>query len=184
MEKLFEVIAIFVEKLKIKEIVIALLLAALVILFSPEKVLSILGLLAWREKYRGIIGAILLICTILGLVWLISMILDGIKGTRSTNGYLKRYIKKFISYEEKEFLIKNFYNYELEEFNVSSKVSMISGCVSALVNAKIIYQATSMAHDVNRWPYNLYPYVRIYLNKALKKKRIIVKDENHWEWKI
>ena len=184
MEKMYEVMAIFIEKLKIKELVIALAFAAIIILFLSEDMLNILGLFEWREKYRGGIGATLLICTILCFIWSISMLLDIARGTRHTNGYIKKYLKKMISNEEKEFLIKNYYNYELKEFNVTSMVNIINGCVSALVNAQLIYRATNMGYDVSCWPYNLYPYVRIYLNRALKKRKLIIKDEDHWEWKI
>ena len=39
----------------------------------------------------------------------------------------RTYLKKLISTDEKDFLIENFYNVEIKEFNSSGKVDLASG---------------------------------------------------------
>lgn len=184
MEKTFEVISKLIEKLKIKEIIIALLIASVIILFAPDQLLGTLGLLAWRDNYRSFVGATLLICIILCLIWIVSGIIEVIKGTGATKRGIKKYLKKLISNDERQFLIDHFYDFESGEFKASGTVSMASGYASSLSSAMIIYRATNVGHNVSYWPYNLYPYVRIYLNNAIKKNKIIIDVNGKFVWKL
>ena len=48
----------------------------------------------------------------------------------------------------------------------------------------IIYQATRVGHGVNHWAFNLHPDVRIYLNKAVKRGKIVVSRNGDYKWNL
>lgn len=68
MDKALDIIATLVDKLKVKEVITAILIACMVILFVPDKFLEILGLVDWRNIHRTEIGGTLLVCGILCLI--------------------------------------------------------------------------------------------------------------------
>lgn len=185
MDRALEIWANIVDKLKIKEIISALLIVCVIILFVPENFISTLGLVEWRDIHRTEIGGTLLFCGVLCLIWLIMWIANKVN---SGNGAAKRvsraYLKKLISTDEKGFLINHFFNRETNEFDSCGYVDMTSGYVTPLTNAMIIYQATRVGHGVKRWAFNLQPDVRIYLNKAVKKGKIVVFNDGQYIWKL
>ena len=99
MDKALEILANIIDKLKVKEVVTALLIACLVILFVSDKILGTLGLVDWRNKHRTEIGGALLLCGILCLIWIVTWIFNRV---RSGNGAAKRvsraYLKKINIY--------------------------------------------------------------------------------------
>lgn len=102
MDKALEILANIIDKLKVKEVITALLIACIVILFVPDRFLGMLGLVDWRNKHRTEIGGVLLFCGILCLIWIVTWIFNRV---RSGNGAAKRvsraYLKKLISTDEK-----------------------------------------------------------------------------------
>jgi hypothetical protein len=185
MDKALEILANIINKLKVKEIITALLIACIIILFVSDKFLGMLGLVDWRNEHRTEIGGTLLICSILCLIWIVTWIFNKI---RSGNGAAKRvsrtYLKKLISTDEKDFLIEYFFNSDTNEFDSCGYVDMTSGYLMPLVNAMIIYQATKVGYGMGNWAFNLQPNVRIYLNKAVKKGKIAVSEDGQYKWNL
>ena len=50
-ESALNVIGKLVDKLKIKEVIVSLLIAGIFILFAPDRFINTLGLEVWRETY-------------------------------------------------------------------------------------------------------------------------------------
>lgn len=172
------------DKLRIKEFVIALLIAGCFILFAPDKFLDTLGLRGLRNTYKGYIGAGVLICAIFCIIWALGwikkkIVFSSLNYMRVSRGYLK----KIISTEEKEFLIRHFYNSDTNEFNSTAKLDITSGNILLLSNANIITQASKAANSPSHWAFCLQPNVRIYLNKAIKKGKIVV-NRNGYKWNL
>lgn len=175
MEAFLNLFAKFIDKLKIKEVILAILIVGIVILFVPVDIISILGLNEWRDKYRSIIGLIILFCAVCCLIWLFTFSKNRIFPVeRKTAKFAEKYLKKLISSQEKEFLIENFYDYDKSEFVVTACVDMMDGCVASLTNAFVIYRASNIGYGPNNWSYNLQPVAQRYLNKAIRKKEIII----------
>lgn len=185
MDRVLEVWTNIVDKLKIKEIITALLIVCIIILFVPEKFISILGLVEWRDTHRTEIGGTLLFCGVLCLIWIIMWIANKVNnGDGAAKRVSRAYLKKLISTDEKVFLINHFFNRNTNEFDSCGYVDMTSGYLAPLTNAMIIYQATKVGHGVKRWAYNLQPDVRIYLNRAVKKGKITVFEDGRYIWKL
>lgn len=183
-ETAFNVIGKLIDRLKIKELITVLLIVGLLILFLPDKFLNILGLQVWRDNYRSHIGGCVLICAIFCLIWIIIWIKN--KLFFSTFAYMRvsrKYLKKIISKEEKEFLIRNFFNFDRMEFDSSAQLDITSGNVYLLQNAYIIAPSAKASKCADRWAYSIQPNVRIYLNKAIQKKKIII-TPNGYTWKL
>lgn len=186
MDKTLNAVAVLIDKLKIKEIIVTLMVTCIVILFSPDKFIGTLGLVEWRNEYRTEIGGVFLSCAVLCLSWLITWIFNKIcRGDGAAKRVSRAYLKKLISTDEKEFLIKHYFNIDTKEFNSCGKIDMTSGYWAPLQNAMIVYPATKVGHGVNRWAFNLQPDVRIFLNKAVKKGKITVSsDGKHYKWSL
>lgn len=100
MEKAIELAGNIIDKLKVKEIIVALLIAGTFILYASDNILSTLGLEIWRDKYRSHIGAAVLLSFVLCLIWIVIFI----KGTilKSTLPFViktRKYLKK--SFQQK-----------------------------------------------------------------------------------
>lgn len=183
-EAVFKFIGTIVEKLKIKEVIVGLLVAGIVILFAPDSFIGILGLQIWRDTYRSYIGAAVLIFAVLCLIWVIIWIKNKIFSTTFAYRRVSReYLKKIISDEEKEFLITNFYNSNRGEFDSTSKLDITSGNVYLLQNACIIAPSAKASTRADRWAYCLQPNVRLYLNKAIRKKNIVITSSGY-RWRL
>lgn len=183
-ESILALVGKVVDKLKIKELITVLLIVGVLILFSPDKFLNIFGLLVWRNTYRSCIGGVVLVCTVLCFVWIIIWVRNKI--FFSEFAYLRtsrNYLKKIISNEEKEFLIKNFYNFDHGEFASTAKLDITSGNVLLLQNAYIIAPAAKVRNSPTYSAYCIQPNVRLYLNKAIKKNKIIVTAKGY-TWKL
>lgn len=180
MEAFLNLIAKFIERLKIKEVILASLIVGIVVLFVPVDFIAIFGLNDWRDKYRSIIGVIILFCAVCCLIWFFTFLKDKIYPIeKRTANFAKKYLKTLISKQEKAFLINNFYNFEAGEFAVTAYVDIMDGCVASLTNAFIIYRASNIGYGPSNWSYNLQPVAQRYLNKAIYKKKIIITDEGY-----
>lgn len=183
-ESALNVIGKLVDKLKIKEIIVSLLIAGIFILFAPDRFINTLGLEIWRETYRSHIGAVVLVCGIFCLIWIIVWLKNKIFNSYFAYMRVSRgYLKKIISNEEKEFLIRNFYNFDHGEFNSTAKLDITSGNVYLLQNAYIIAPSAKASASPSHWAYCLQPNVRMYLNKAVKKKKVVITGSGY-TWKL
>lgn len=161
-----------------------MLVAGCCILFATDKFLNTLGLQEWRDTYKGYIGAGVLICAIFCIIWALGW--SRHKIVFSNFNYMRisrNYLKKIISTEEKEFLIRHFYNFDTNEFNSTAKLNITSGNILLLSNAYIIAKASNAANSPSYWAYCLQPNVRIYLNKAVKKDKLVI-NRNGYKWKL
>ncbi|MBD5499428.1 MAG: hypothetical protein HDR11_17055 [Lachnospiraceae bacterium] len=185
MDKALGLLANIIDKLKVKEVVTALLITCIVILFVPDKFLETLGIVDWRNGHRTEIGGTLLICSILCLIWIVTWIFNEVRnGDWAAKRVSRAYLKRLISTDEKEFLIKHYFNFDTNEFDSCGKVDMTSGYLAPLTQAMIIYQATRVGHGVNHWAFNLQPDVRLYLNKAVRRGKIVVYRDGQYKWNL
>lgn len=183
-ENTLDLLGKVVDKLKIKELITVLLIVGTLILFAPDKFVDIFGLLTWRNAYRSYIGGVVLVCTVFCLVWVAIWVRNKI--FFSELAYLRvsrNYLKKIISNDEKEFLIKNFYDYNQKEFTSTAKLDITSGKVLLLQNAYIIAPAAQAMDSPKYRAYCIQPNVRLYLNKAIRKNKIVVTAKGY-TWKI
>ena len=183
-ENTLDLLGKVVDKLKIKELITVLLIVGTLILFAPDKFVDIFGLLIWRNAYRSYIGGVVLVCTVFCLVWVVIWARNKI--FFSEMAYLRvsrNYLKKIISNAEKEFLIKNFYDFDRGEFTSTAKLDISSGNVLLLQNAHIIAPAAAIRTSPIYSAYCIEPNVRIYLNKAIRKNKIVVTAKGY-TWKL
>ena len=141
----------------------------------------------WRDKYRSMVGLIFLFCLTCCILWIAIFVKNQIFQISNGNWRLKRisrkYLKSTISSEEKDFLMRHYYDPDRNEFLNTARVDMTSGNVVTLANAHIIVTGTRMGRGPTNWSYNLQPNVRKYLNKAIRKKKIVV-GRDGYTWKL
>lgn len=182
--KMLEVFLKVMDKVHIKEIAFSVLVVCGIILFAPDTFMEILGLFLWRNKYRSMVGLIFLFCLTCCIIWFFIYLSKELsQGNWRLKKITRKYLKSLISTEEKNFLIQNYYNSETKEFANMARVDITSGNVVSLTAAHIIYTGTRMGHGPESWSYNLQPSVRLYLNKAIRKKKIVV-DIDGYKWNL
>lgn len=183
METLANTLSVLIDKFKIKELILAILIVCGVILFAPVKFISVLGLEHWRDTYRSTIGLILLFCAVCCLIWFFTYLKNCFFSyERQAIKISRTYLKNTISAQEQEFLITHFFDFDRNEFKPTAKLSMTNGHVGALEHAYIICKASETGH-YSCWAYMIQPNVRIFLNKAVNNKKIIVTQQG-FEWKL
>lgn len=181
---MLEVFLKVMDKIHIKEIAFSVLVVCGIILFAPDTFMETLGLFLWRDKYRSIVGLIFLFCLTCCIVWLFIYLKREIShGNWRLRRVTRKYLKRLISTEEKNFLIEKYYDSTIKEFSNMARVGLTSGNVASLANAYIIYTGTRMGHGPTSWSYNLQPSVRMYLNKAVRRKKIVV-DRDGYTWSL
>ena len=174
MNSALKVISTIIEKFKLRELILAVLIVCCAILFVPDDFISILGLERWRDEYRSIIGLILLFCAVCCLIWLLSYLKSRLLSReRLQRKRAVHYLKNVISSQEKEFLIRNFYNDKTNEFDKVAYLDMRDGHIVPLANAYILTIAAEVGAP-SCWAYMVQPNIRLYLKKALKRKKIQV----------
>ena len=179
MDSALKVISTIIEKFKLKELILAVLIVCCVILFVPTDFISILGLERWRDEHRSIIGLILLFCAVCCLIWLFSCLKSRFWSfERQAQKVSREYLKKMISSHEQDFLIQNFFDFERNEFKPTARLDMTSGYIAPLENAYIITRASNMGR-LNYWAYDIQPNVRLYLNKAVKEGKIVITQQGY-----
>lgn len=179
-----EVFLKVMDKIHIKEIAFSVLVVCGIILFAPDAFMEALGLFLWRNKYRSMVGLIFLFCLTCCIVWLFIYLKKELShGNWRLRRVTRKYLKYLISTEEKNFLIQNYYDPKTKEFSNTARVDLTSGNVASLASAYIIYTGTKMGHGPTSWSYNLQPDVRIYLNKAVHRKKIVI-GRNGYTWDL
>lgn len=177
---MLEVFLKVMDKLHIKEMAFSVLVVCGIILFAPDAFMETLGLFWWRNQYRSMVGLIFLFCLTCCFVWVFIYLKGEVShGNWRLNIITRKYLKSIISEEEKNFLIKHYYDSGTKEFFNTTRVDMTSGNVVSLANAYIIYTGTRMGRGPHSWSYNLQPNVRRYLNKAVRRKKIIVQGDRY-----
>lgn len=181
---MWEVFLKVMDKIHIKEIAFSVLVVCGIILFAPDNFMETLGLFLWRDKYRSLVGLIFLFCLTCCIVWLFIYLKREIShGNLRLRRVTRKYLKSLISTEEKNFLIENYYDPTMKEFSNMARVDLTSGNVVSLSAAHIIYTGNRMGHGPTNWSYNLQPNVRMYLNKAVRRKKIVV-DRDGYTWNL
>lgn len=184
---MLEIFLKVMDKIHIKEIAFSVLVVCGIILFAPDIFMERLGLFLWRNQYRSMVGLIFLFCLTCCIIWIFIFLKNQIIQIGSGNWHVKRisrnYLKNTISSEEKDFLMQHYYDPERNEFLNTARVDMTSGNVVTLANAYIIATGTRIGRGPTNWSYNLQPNVRKYLNKAIRKKKIVVGREGY-TWKL
>jgi len=184
---MLEVFLKVMDKIHIKEIAFSVLVVCGIILFAPNVFMEKLGLSIWRNKYRSMVGLIFLLCSTCCIIWIFIFIKNQIFQIGNGNWRLKRiskrYLKSTISSQEKDFLMQHYYGPDRNEFLNTARVDMTSGNVVTLANAYIIVTGTRIGHGLTRGSYNLQPNVKKYLNKAIRKKKIVV-GRDGYTWKL
>lgn len=172
-----EVIKSIVEKLKLNELAVLLLIASLILTFLPEKQIIIMGLMGVRQ-YQMYISLLLIIT--LSYFTMIA-IFNITKYTRNKFfGIEKRgihYMKKNMSPEEMDLLKRVFYDSRKNLFNTSGTIELNDGLKAGLENKHVIYQASDLSTFYTEFPYNLQPYAREFLNKNLKNGNINIQSD-------
>lgn len=180
---MLEIFLKVMDKIHIKEITFSVLVVCSVILFAPDIFMDTLGLFTWINDHRSKVGLIFLFCLTCCTVWMFIFFKNQMINISNGNWRLKRvtrkYLKSTISSEEKDFLISHYYDPDTREFSNTARVDMTSGNVVSLTNAYIIYTGTRMGRGPTNWSYNLQPNVRKYLNKAVRKNRIVVRNDGY-----
>lgn len=186
MESIVNAISNILDKLKIKEVIFAAGIICGIILFAPIKYLKILGLEKFQSEYRSSLGIGFLVCCVLCFIWIIKYIGKRIDSdARFLKKTTKAYLRKSISQEEQGYLIYSFYDFSRGEFKLSATLNIMSGLVTPLEHAGIIYRSSSVAYSYEEWQYNLQPYAMKLLNDAVQSKRIEITktmDSFTWRW--
>lgn len=182
---MLDIFSKIVDKIPIKQIAFFILVVCGIILFAPDTFIETLGLLSWRNEYRSYVGLIFLFCLTGCIVWLFIFLINQIcQGDWRYRRVARKYLKSLISKEEIIFLIHNYYDPDTNEFTNMARVDLTNGNVTSLTSANIIYRSSSIGqHGLSKWSYNLQPDVRMYLNKAVRHKKIVV-GRDGYIWRL
>ena len=169
------------QKLKIKQIVGIIFYIALIITLTPNNIARILGLSIFKNKLQ-IYVSLSLIASISYYLFELTNFIFGIIMYKINNPkrVAIRYMKKEISEDEMNLIIKRFYNKESNSFVSSGRIDLNDGRKAALEKKYILYRASNISYGHTMFAYNLQPYVREFLNKKLKKgkMKIHINDDN------
>jgi len=172
------------KKLNIKEIINISIIISIILTILPEEYAIKLSINDVIVKYKAWISFIF----IFGIAYYIYKILNYLvllfqQKLNNRNKKAIKYLKKYISDEEKSFLIFNFYNREKNRFELTTYIDLDNGIQTPLEYNYILYRASNISAGWTTFAYNLQPYVYKFLNEALDKGNIKVID-NRYEWNI
>jgi hypothetical protein len=156
-----EAIAKFLELMKVPiRVVVGVCVAAAIVLFAPDKVVGLLGLLQYREKYRFYFG--------IAVVLLIAIVIAKIIGAvdeKLIDWRLDRIRKRRLrNLTDEEIKILNPY---IMRKTRTQYLSIQSGVVKGLVHDNIIYRSAnvgSMEYGGAAFAHNIQPWAWDYLN--------------------
>jgi hypothetical protein len=140
----------------------AITVICVITLFTPGNILNKLGILEIRNKYF----------TWLGIIFIVSSSLLVTHGLSSFYSWLKKKLQLRVSQHIRK---KRLYNLTPNEQKIlrgyieknthTQTLSIISGIVSGLEAAKIIYRATELSYSGGvKFDYNIQPWAWQYLN--------------------
>lgn len=168
------------KKIKITMIVGVVLLFCSTLLFVPDDILDIFGLLPIIEKYEGGIGVGFItsisyfVCCLIGFI--VGKLKPKISKIFITHKILK-YLRNESSKEERTLLYENFYDSSEAKFCLTAMLPFNDGHKAPLEFKKVIYMASNYSIGGNIYfPFNLQPFVLTYLNKGLKNKKVLIEN--------
>jgi hypothetical protein len=136
----------------------ALALVGFLVLFLPNSVVETIGLLEFREQYKGYIGIITLIC---------SSLLLGHVGSIAYKQIVLRIsfwrTMRDLSLEEK-IALKPY----ISNDDATRSFIIGDGIANGLTAKKILYRASNVGTYGNRFAFNLQPWARRYLRRRKK----------------
>ncbi len=147
------------------------------LLFAPNTVQKVFGTLKFVEQFRFWIGLIFLLSTSLTIsdltIKTIALVSKNIKAKRTSNNMVKQLYS--LSPEERTILARYIFG------NTKTlPLSVASGVVNGLEIMKIIFKSSHLAYLVDSWPYNIQPWVWVYLNEH-KDEYFTEEDKNNFE---
>jgi len=171
-------------KLKLKELFGITFIFTTLLLFLPNVFLSKLDIIGMRNDYKSKLSLLFLIC--LSYYFLVLLSYTKMKFEVKYNRKHKlaiKYLKKLISKDEICFLISTFYDTNTQKFRSIGQVDLEDGRKAALENMYIIYRASTISSGFI-FPYNIQPYILIYLNHNVENGNIKIKNESYiWSLK-
>lgn len=166
------VIKAIIEKIKLKELVAIIFVAAIIITIIPKDTATTLNILKFREKYQTYISLCLIITGAYYIVGILIFIRKFIFGkVYNWKRTALNYMKNYMSPDEMGLLIETFYDRENHRFKTSGMIEYSDGRKAALESKHVLYRASSMS-EWYAFAYNLQPVVRDFLNKNLQQGNI------------
>ncbi len=170
----------FLEYLKLApRYLIALGTIAAILLFSKQQLLEYVGVAEFSQKYRSILGLILIIAFALFITSISSEAIALIKKSWRRRKLYQRVIKRLHCLTENEKQILRFY---IQKNTRANLLDIRCGDVSSLISSAIIYQSTDygnisvVAHNINEIAWD-------YLHKhpcLLHGETNIYRTDKHW----
>lgn len=140
---------------------IGLGIVAAIALFSPDSVISQMGLLKYRDEGKLYLGGLLLLCIAVAIANAIGLVADKYNHHRFLLAGKKRLHR--LTIEEKQILGRY-----IKGQTRSVYLNFNSGVVNGLVNETIIYRASNASnpeYGYAAFAYNIQPWAWDYLNK-------------------
>lgn len=163
-----EIIKAIVEKLKIKELFAVLFIAGICFSLIPSNIADKMKILELRNKYQSLVSIGILIIGSYYILCILQKIKILIYSKKNSPKRMAiKYMKQYMSMDEKRLLIEKFYDRANNIFNMTGYIELHDGRKAALEKMRIIYCSSNISYLLS-CSYNLQPYVLEYLNRNLK----------------
>jgi len=132
-----------------------------IVLFSPDSIMSHLGLLKYRDEGKPYFGVILLLCIALAIAGAIGAVVEKINDSRFLRAR-KRRLRR-LSNGEKQ-VLRGYIDGQTR----SQYFDVTSGLINGLVSESIIYRASNLSspqYGMMAFAYNIQPWAWDYLNE-------------------
>lgn len=177
-----QIIKSIIEKFKVKELFGILFISCLFITVIPSSLAKSLGISDLRNQYQSFIT---LCIVVIGAYYIYHTICYITIYLKKRLNFQQRkalnYLKNEMTIDERNLLIKTFYDYDKHVFKLSGTIELCDGVITPLQKNRIIYQASSLG-TIYGFSYNLYPYIYRILNENIKKKNInITRSKILWK---
>jgi hypothetical protein len=148
------------------------------LLFAPNNILDILGLVDLIKQYRPYIGGALLISLGLLLSNILAMLFDFTRQRSEKSKRLKQMRKRLHNLTEEEKALLRGY---VERQSRTQYFDMENGVARGLEAERIIFQASNIGR-IDSWAYNIQPWAWTYLSgrpELLKSSKISNNDSRN-----
>lgn len=170
---MWEFIGTLIKKINLTLLTTIIFLATLLITYLPNQVILKIGLESFKKDYQMYIGLALvisglyLILIALGVLWSI-----GFELIFSPKKIALKYLENTISVHEITWLVKYFYDDEINSFNMAASVSMSDGMRVPLEQKHIIYRSANLSDNRGLFQYNLQSYAISFLEDSIQNGRL------------
>lgn len=174
---MFEMLKSIIDKLRINEIVSIAFIASLLITFLPKHLADTLKVSQFREDFQIYLS----VCLILTISYYLYHCLIFVKSLINT--FIDKwiaiiYIRKYMSPDEMELLVKAFYDSSNFRFKSTGVINVFDGRKTLLESKKIIYVSSKVGTLHEGFPYNLKSYVLKFLNENLMNGNIKINGQD------